>query len=397
MRSQSRPTRDRTALRYPFLPSDSQPEECSQMPNNSDRGIKQSPRPLRHVTNEEMATGPAKRVCRKPFFLVGCSRSGTTVLRLILNRHSDLAIPSESHFLLPLMEAYPAHIVLSPAQVSAVGEAIVGHPRFATWRTTSAELTTEVKSLSEPTLATLIDAAFCLEIAATGKSRWGDKTPEYCSHLGKLHEFFPTASFIHIVRDGRDVSNWLRNRTWYGWTELQRARHWTRTVGDAELAGRRIGSAHYLRVSYEDLVLFPQRTVKSICDFLQIDVQPAMFAFHEDAAYFVAESSEPGGHHQKLRRPPQPSDVYRWQRESSPLRIMLFESIAGRRMDQLGMKRRFNGVSRHLGLLATALYYPVGGAVVAMQRFYESMPLWIQSSWRQNQLLRNLKRAITRC
>jgi hypothetical protein len=76
---------------------------------------------------------------------------------------------------------------------------------------------------------------------------------------------------------------------------------------------------------------------------------------------------------------------------------MLFESIAGRTMDQLGMERKFQGPLRSVGLLAASLYYPVGGAVAAVQRLYESMPRGIQHTWRQNRLLRNVKRAITRC
>jgi hypothetical protein len=274
---------------------------------------------------------------------------------------------------------------------------IASHPRFAAWRTTPDQLAAAFNNLSRPTLATLVDAAFRLEIAGTGKQRWGDKTPEYCSHLGKLHALFPKASFIHIVRDGRDVSNSLRDRTWYGWTELQRARHWTRTVRKAESAGRRIGSSQYLRVSYEDLVLRPERTVQSLCDFLRVDLHPSMLAFYEDAAEHVADEIRSGGHHQKLRRPPEPSDVYRWQQESSPLRVMLFESIAGRTMDQLGMSRKYRGLSRHIGTLATALYYPIGGTVAAMQRVYESLPRALQANWRRNELLRSVKRAISRC
>ncbi len=365
----------------------------------SECGTERLVRPFDHeAAGKKMTEFAARgRQERSPFFLMGCSRSGTTMLRLILNRHPDLAIPSESHFLIPLVETYSAQSVLTPVQVEAVCQSSVGHSRFAAWQTSPEELATALGSIHEPTLAALIDATFRLEIAATGKSRWGDKTPEYCSHLGRLHEFFPEASFIHIVRDGRDVSNSLRDRTWYGWTELQRARHWNRTVGEAESAGRRIGSAQYLRVSYEDLVLSPESTVKSVCDFLEVDVHPSMFAFYEDASHHVADSVQPGGHHEKLRRPPKPSDVYRWRRESSSLRVMLFESIAGRTMDQLGMHRKFHGVSCCLGLLATALYYPLGAAVAAMQRLYESLPQWMQSSWRQNQLLRNIKRAITRC
>jgi hypothetical protein len=189
----------------------------------------------------------------------------------------------------------------------------------------------------------------------------------------------------------------LRDRTWYGWTELQRARHWSRTVRDAESAGRRIGPGQYFRVSYEDLVLQPQRTVESLCGFLRVDVHPSMLKFHEDAERFVSEDIEPGGHHGKLRRPPRSSDVYRWQRESSLLRVLLFESIAGRTMDQLGMIRKFPGLSRHVGKFATALYYPVGGAVAALHRLYQWMPPRLQSNWRRNEFLRTVKQTLTRC
>ena len=140
------------------------------------------------------------------------------MLRLILNRHPDLALPPESHFIVPLIETYSAHSVLNQADVASACEFIAEHPRFATWRTSQEALTATLSRLREPTLATLVDMAFRLEIAATEKSRWGDKTPEYCSHLDELHELFPKAPFIHIVRDGRDVSNSLRDRTWHGWS-----------------------------------------------------------------------------------------------------------------------------------------------------------------------------------
>ena len=332
-----------------------------------------------------------------PFFVVGADRSGTTMLRLILNRHPELAIPPESHFLVPLLAALPLRTKLTADQLKCAADIITRCPSFSTWRTTTQELGETFCRQGEPTLATLVDAAFRLEIAVTGKLQWGDKTPAYAGLIEPLHELFPHARFVHIVRDGRDVSISLRKRQWHGWTEYQRARYWSSVVLAADAAGHRIGSDRYMRVAYEDLVLSCESTVRRLCDFLRIEFHPVMIAFHEDASQHIADFERRSGIHEKLTRPPRPSDVGRWRQESSAVRVWLFEAIAGGALEQVGIARRYRGAARWLGAITGAPYRAVGGSVACVQRLFEHLPKPIRDHLRSNRLFRRLKQATNRC
>jgi hypothetical protein len=319
------------------------------------------------------------------------------MLRLILNRHPELAIPPESHFLVPLLTALPLRSKLTSDQVQWTTDTIIQSRGFSTWQTPAQALAETLQRQSEPTLATLVDAAFRLEIAATGKPCWGDKTPDYAVLVPRLNELFPRTRFVHIVRDGRDVSLSLRKRQWRGWTEYQRARYWAHVVQAADAAGRQIGTERYLRIAYEDLVLSCEPTVRRLCDFLCIPFDPAMLAFHEDAMRHIADFEQYAGIHEKLVRPPRSCDVGRWRRESSALRVWLFEAVAGRTLEQVGIGRRYKGHARWLGTVAAAPYRMIGGAIARLQRWFERLPESAQDRLRNNRVLRRVKQASCRC
>jgi hypothetical protein len=331
-----------------------------------------------------------------PFFVVGADRSGTTMLRLMLNRHPELAIPPESHFLISLLQAFPADRSLSSEQVRHAVSVITRHPRFATWQTTAEALQEELACRVAPTLGSLVDAAFRLEIAATGKRRWGDKTPGYASAIAELGRLFPEAAFIHVVRDGRDVSLSLRERVWHGWTEYQRACYWADTVLTAESLGRRLGPSRYLTVQYRDLVLSTEQTVRGICKFLRVDFTDSMLAFHEDALAHIADFERTSGIHAKLCRRPRASDVDRWKHASSSWRVFLFEAVAGHALDQLGFARRFGRRSACAATLLRMFYAPLARGIECLRSAFAILPAGIQSRCRGNPALRAVKRSICR-
>lgn len=333
---------------------------------------------------------------RAPFFVIGAPRSGTTMLRMMLNRHPELAIPPESHFLVPLMRQLPRQGILNTDQVrSAVG--IIAHcPRFLSWKTTAEELRAAAMRLSTPTLQAVVDEAFQLETGHTGRPRWGDKTPLYASYVRELDQLFPQAQFIHIVRDGRDVSLSLKNLAWSGWTEYERARFWARVVEKAEASGAQIGSSRYLRVFYEDLVLDPEVSIGRLCSFLDIPFSRDMLSFHEDALSHITAPERKTGVHDKLARPPRKTDVARWRKESTPLSILLFEANAGRTMDLLGIPRHFSGALRGTTAVGRLIYTPIGASVGFVHQLFDRLPESLQSSFRNNPCLRWIKRAVIR-
>jgi hypothetical protein len=261
-----------------------------------------------------------------PFFILGAARSGTTMLRLMLNRHSRLAIPFESHFLRQVFDELPSDRLLDAEEAARFGELVVGEKNFRTWHLSPAEVR-EVVKLAPATLAALVDALYRLEIAPSGKPRWGDKTPMYYACWRRLMGLFPGSKVMHIIRDGRDVSRSLERLGWHGATTAERAAYWRQRVEHAQAAARELGPERNLIVRYEDLVLETRATLGGICEFLGEEFEPPMLQFFENPAQFLSDID--GDIHRKLERRPVAEDVGRWRREMPPEEQLAFEQAAG--------------------------------------------------------------------
>lgn len=325
-----------------------------------------------------------------PIFVVGVYRSGTTLLRSMLNAHPQIQIPVESHFLVPLINQYHHQETLNDQQVQAICDSILDHKRFDPWKTKPEELRQAVTELAAPTLGAIIEVLFRLETDTTGKPniRWGDKTPSYMQHVKRLAEVFPTAQFIHIVRDGRDVSNSLRDRGWKGATEFQRAKYWAKCVATAESDGAELGSQRFLQVRYEDLVDNVEQQLQCVCDFLNLEYEASMLDY-SDAARAQVVSQEL---HTKLSRLPEPKqDSQRWRRESSHVRVLCFEAVAGRWLERCRYSRKF---PRWVAMLATLFCQPLGWAADLLHRLYLLVPVGIRSGLRQNGMFHALRTGI---
>jgi hypothetical protein len=262
-----------------------------------------------------------------PFFVLGAARSGTTMLRLMLNRHSRLAIPFESHFLRQILAELPIHRPLDTHEAVRMSDIVTNERNFRSWHLEPSEVRSELIGLAPASLARLVDALFRMEIAGSGKPRWGDKTPYYYSCWRQLMELFPTSRLVHIIRDGRDVNLSLEKVGWHGPTAADRARYWRERVEMAHDADRELGPKRNLIIRYEDLVLDTPATIATVCDFLQEAFEPGMLDFYSDAAMHICDID--GNVHDKLLRAPRPDDVGRWRREMPVDRQKEFEALAG--------------------------------------------------------------------
>jgi hypothetical protein len=262
-----------------------------------------------------------------PFFVLGAARSGTTMLRLMLNRHSRLAIPFESHFLRQILAELPVDRALDIREAERMADLVVGEKNFRTWHLDSAAVRHELVRRAPVPLSVLVDALFRMEIAPTGKPRWGDKTPVYYDCWRLLMTLFSGSRLIHIIRDGRDVNLSLERVGWHGPTASDRARYWHERVEMAHAAARELGPERNLIIRYEELVLDTEATLETVCDFLGETFEPRMLQFFEDAAMHLSDID--GDVHSKLRRPPRAEDVGRWRREMPTEMQREFEAVAG--------------------------------------------------------------------
>jgi len=291
-----------------------------------------------------------------PFFVLGAARSGTTMLRLMLNRHSRLAIPFESHFLRQIFVELPSDRPLEAQEADRMADLVTGEKNFRTWHLDANRVRQELVRLAPSTLALLVDALFRMEIAESGKPRWGDKTPLYYACWRQLMGLFSGSKLVHIIRDGRDVSRSLEKVGWHGPTGYHRARYWQQRVEMAHDAARELGPERNLMIRYEDLVLETRATLAAVCKFLGETYEPKMLDFFEDAGAHISDID--GNVHGKLGRAPRPEDVGRWRREMSLVRQIQFEAVAGNSLRAMSYPCLFSRIAAPLSPLYRWLNEP---------------------------------------
>ena len=307
----------------------------------------------------------------QPIFIVGVERSGTTMLRLMLNEHPDIAIPRESWFLIDLMDSLPRTGTLNDRQRERAIQLMLRHPRWRDMDIDDREFAERVRNLSLPTLADVIETVYRIHLLRTGKTRWGDKTPGYLIEIDRLRQVFPRAQFIHLIRDARDVSLSLWRKGWFGPHLRNATRHWAETTRTGIEQGRRLPPDCYHEVRYEDLVREPDKQLRSVCRFLELDYAPEMMQFYRAAARNVAPWQRM--HHEKTLRAPLASDVQPWRRTASMFQLVVIEGLAGNSMELVGQKRHVRGWRAGLARLAWVAEQAFYGALALRRRLIRGL------------------------
>jgi hypothetical protein len=278
---------------------------------------------------------------------VGAGRSGTTLLRLMLNEHPDVAIPSESHFIAPLIAALGSTATLSGASLEEALSIVIESPE---WKRDFGHTPDELRAhVGDGPLRIdeFVDRVFRLEVGPE-PAHWGDKTPANLYWVGPLMECFPNAHTVAIVRDPRDVYLSLRSLEWFGddpWTigryiagNGQALRKWLVSCPPEQL--------HVVR--YEDLVSDAETTLRRLCRRLNLSFEPAMVEFHQNTLRNVQQWELDTGIHEKLLRPPESGDIARWRREGSRLERVEVEAVTAEVIDTWGYERSVAPVWRAL-------------------------------------------------
>lgn len=305
-----------------------------------------------------------------PLFVLGVSRSGTTLLRVILDRSPGIAIPDETFFIPQLAHRHSG--LVDPEKFL---DDIRRLPRLAAWGVSSEDFAARLQP--GMSVGEALDAVFSAYAAKHGKPRWGDKTPMYMRHLGLIERLFPDAQYVHLIRDGRDAAlafldmpegvvtkTWAHPRSPTGF-----ACEWRTEVRRARELGRRLGPSRYLEVRYEDLVADTAGVVRTVCDFAGLPFEPAMLEY----AGAVDVSAKP--HHQRLLQPPT-RGVRDWRAQMSRDDALAFEAIAGDLLAELGYDLLDPAASGRTRVVPLSWYRVRMGAWNAASHAMQRSPLW---------------------
>jgi hypothetical protein len=284
-------------------------------------------------------------------FVVGVGRSGTTLLRLMLDAHPGMAIPPETHFLPPMIEQFSRVRVTPERVLAAIKEAPQsGLPESGVSEEELLERLDQIRPLNAPDS---IRAFYGLYAESAGKERWGDKTPRYVTSLAKLGRAVPEARFVHMIRDGRDVALSTNRRL----VELRgskpvpaerMAKRWRHRIlsarGVEQVRGR------YMEIRYEDIVRETEPSLRRVCEFVELEYDPVMLDYHVRAADRLQEMNrerERGSRrtltgeermqaHAMTTKPPQEERIDVWKTEMDDAYREEFEAHSGELLRELG-------------------------------------------------------------
>jgi Sulfotransferase family len=269
-----------------------------------------------------------------PFpFVVGCNRSGTTLLRAMLDSHPDLAVPPEAYFTIAALRGPAAGTTFDAA--ARVAE-ITADRSFANWDLPVNAL--DPLRDSPPTdAADVVRGVYAAYARHHSKPRTGDKTPRNVLHIDAIAGALPEARFVHLVRDGRDVVPSVREHL-LGPESLPAAiDYWRDRVGAGRRVGATIGTERYLEVRYEDLVADPEPVLRTICSFVDITYTEVMFSYATRAEHVIAGVWDPRNH-EGVTRPPT-TGVRDWRTTMPRSDLQLFDALAGDLLDELDYGR----------------------------------------------------------
>ena len=217
-----------------------------------------------------------------PVFVVGCARSGTSLTCRLLLDHLGVNFGTESQFIIRYFRRLSRYGDLrTPGNLRRLLHDI-SHERFfaRTRRNFGFVLNVDraLQSVVEPTYAGALRAIFGQFAATKGMARWGDKTPEYNYNLPTLLDLFPTAQFVHVVRDPRAVALSQFKVGFGSKSAYEAASRWREAMNLVRSFGTRVGPDQFMEFRYEDLLADPITRLEGVARFLGIANHSAVVA-----------------------------------------------------------------------------------------------------------------------
>lgn len=261
---------------------------------------------------------------QQPVFIVGCYRSGTTLLSSILSAHSEAYIPEETRYLPYILERLDdygdlrvdANLTL---MINDINRFLVSQD----WETIP-DAAKVIGALSERTFQEVIR---CIAVYNADKPVrvWGDNTPFYVSCALLIASLLPDARFVNMVRDGRDVAaSAIKLNMGGGFNPTALALEWNERVFDGMVAQKVLGPERVITVRYEDLVSDTRSEIVKVCSFLGIAFEEGMLEFHQKAnAHKIKKQT----HHANLAKPVTNQFVGNYKKAFSKKEILLMERM----------------------------------------------------------------------
>lgn len=270
-----------------------------------------------------------------PIFIIGTERSGTNLLRLILNAHPNIAIPHPPHIMRNFSGLIPLYHELGKDAnfkrlIGDVVRSVELHHYPWGIRLDSGRIFKEAKGRD------LISIFFCIYnqfLESTGKGRWGCKSTFMLLHVESVLKCYPPARFIYMARDGRDVAASAKKTIFNRYSVYYTAGLWRDEQRICIRWLNELPKENIMLLRYEDLLREPEGSIRTVCSFIREDYNPAMLDFFKTEE--ARKSSSISDAWRNTGSPIIRDNLMKYCGELTEDEIDLFEAIAGRELGLL--------------------------------------------------------------
>lgn len=246
--------------------------------------------------------GDHRELNERGLFLVGAERSGTTLLRLMLAHHPELAWQNEFEFAVDLM---------------AEDGSFPSRARYAEWLSTHRIFrASKLQVLERDDYPAIVRGFLDQKRDRASKPIVGATVHR---HFVRLLRVWPRARFVHLIRDPRDVARSVMGMGWAGnvWTGSAK---WIHAEEEWDALRRRLPAEDWCELRYEDLIADPERELTRLCEFIGVRYSPAMLSYPEDTTY-EAPNAAMGS---------------QWKKKLTPSEVALVEGRVGSLLSSRG-------------------------------------------------------------
>lgn len=240
--------------------------------------------------------------CDSPVFLVGSERSGTTLLRLMLDQHPDIAFNLESEFLVTQISDDGEFPDIGSYLEFLRNDRVFQHSDFVI--KDNLDYVSLVKDFLEQ------------KRIRDGKAIVGATIHHQFRRISRI---WPTAKYIYIFRDGRDVANSIVGMGWAGNAYIA-ADWWLEAESEWERCRQIIPDGSWIEVRYEEIIAKPREQLNRICQFLGVDYSDRIFDYVGRSSYVM----------------PDVALNYKWKRTMGKKDVQRLESKIGDRLQSRG-------------------------------------------------------------
>ncbi len=287
------------------------------------------------------------------FFIVGNSRSGTTLISRILKNHPEIYVLNETHFFEEFSSEMETFSDLSEKQLYRLVNRMLTIQRKDYYRKAEYEeypeeslnILCDYEKVGSGDFASLNKAFFLYEASRQSKKKAGDQTPRHVFYVDDIFAMYSQAKVIHMVRDPRAVlfsqkKKWasgLRRkqplfeviRTLMNYHPITMSVLWSKAVTAGMIAQKKYGDNKIKTVFFENFVNMPAETTQDVCRFLDAEFFPDML----DVSVELSATTEQEGQKGVAR-----SVADQWKKGFSKTEIYLCEKYAGDLMEDLGFQ-----------------------------------------------------------